>query len=376
MSDRLSVGVVGCGQGQAHVRGYQSLPDQFEVTAICDIDKARARELAMAYGVARVSADLTELCGMDDLDVIDICTPSYLHFSQVQQVLAAGKHAVCEKPVAGSLQELDALIQAEAESSGRVMPIFQYRFGHGVQKLKWLIEEDVAGRPFLSTVETAWRRRSAYYATPWRGRWETELGGALVTLAIHALDVLYHILGRAESVFARTATLVNPIETEDCVSASLEMVDGSLASLSVTTGSVVEISRHRFCFSNLTAESNTQPYNNTADPWVFTGDSPELQMQIEKTLGRFSALPEGYVGQLYRLYHALHNDTEPPVTLSDARASLELITAIYHSAETGQSVTLPVGRGHPKYAGWQPQRVSGEDETTARQTREGEYDEI
>jgi len=352
MSDRLSIGVVGCGIGQAHVCGYQSLPDQFEVRAICDIDKARAREVATAVDIPRVSTDLAELCGMDDLDVIDICTPSYLHASQVQQVLAAGKHAVCEKPVAGSLQDLDALIQAEVESGRRVMPIFQYRFGHGLQKLKWLIEEGIAGRPFLTTVETAWRRRSEYYATPWRGKWETELGGALVTLAVHAHDVLCHVLGPAASVSAHTATLVNPIETEDCVSVSLEMTDGSLASLSVTTGSAAEISRHRFCFSNLTAESNTQPYNNTADPWVFTGDSPELQKQIEETLARFSPLPEGYVGQFHRFYHALHDETELPVTLSDARASLELITAIYHSAETGQSVTLPIGRGHPKYAGW------------------------
>jgi predicted dehydrogenase len=268
--------------------------------------------------------------------------------------VAAGKHAVCEKPVAGSLKEADELIQAEAQSGKRVMPIFQYRFGHGVQKLRFLIEEGVAGRAFLTTVETAWRRRAGYYAAPWRGKWETELGGPLVTLAIHAHDVLCYVLGPARRVFARTATLVNPIETEDCISASLEMADGSLASLSVTTGSAAEISRHRFCFSNLTAESNIQPYSNTADPWTFTGDSPELTEQIEGTLARFIPLPTGFVGQFYRFHRALQCNTEPPVTLADARASLELITAIYHSAQTGQAVDLPIGRDHPRYAGWRP----------------------
>jgi predicted dehydrogenase len=235
-----------------------------------------------------------------------------------------------------------------------VMPIFQYRFGHGVQKLKCLIEEGLGGRPFLATVETAWRRRAGYYAVPWRGRWETELGGALVTLAIHAHDLLYFVLGPARSVFARTATLVNPIETEDCVSASLEMADGSLASLSVTTGSAAEVSRHRFCFSGLTAESNTQPYNNTADPWIFTADSPEVAGRIEQTLARFVPLPEGFAGQLYRFHQALQQDIELPVTLADARASLELITAVYHSAQTGQVVALPIGKDHPKYASWRP----------------------
>ena len=181
------------------------------------------------------------------------------------------------------------------------------------------------------------------------------MGGALVTLAIHAHDLLCHVLGPIKTVFARTATLVNPIETEDCVSASLEMADGSLASLSVTTGSAKQISRHRFCFSNLTAESNTQPYRNTADPWTFTGDSLEVTRQIEQALSRFEPLPEGFVGQFYRFYHALRHNAELPVTLADARASLELITAMYHSAQTGQAVALPISQDHPKYADWRPE---------------------
>jgi predicted dehydrogenase len=291
---------------------------------------------------------------VDDLDVIDICTPSYLHATQVLQVLAAGKHAVCEKPAAGSLAEVDALITAEAESGRRVMPIFQYRFGHGVQRLKLLIEEGIAGPAFLTTVETAWRRRAAYYAVPWRGKWETELGGALVTLAIHAHDLLMYVLGPARRVFAHTATRVNPIETEDCIAATVEMADGSLATLAVTTGSTAEISRHRFCFSGLTAESNTEPYNNTAEPWTFTGDSPEVTAQIEEALAHFEPLPEGFAGQFYRFHRALREGSELPVTLADARASLELITAVYHSAETGQAVSLPIGREHPRYGSWRP----------------------
>jgi len=355
MSDRLGVGVVGCGIGGHHVRAYQSLSKRFNVLAICDIDGVRAHELAAEHNVPRVSSDLAELCQWDELEVIDICTPSHLHFSQVRQALAAGKHVVCEKPVAGSLQEVDELIRAEAQSGRRVMPIFQYRFGHGLQKLKFLVGEGIAGQAYLTTVETAWRRRAAYYAAPWRGRWATELGGASVTLAIHAHDALYYVLGPARSVLAHTATLVNPIETEDCVSASLQMADGSLASLSVTTGSAIQISRHRFCFSNLTAESNTQPYTNTSEPWVFSGDSPELTGQIEEALARFVALPEGFVGQFYRFHQALRGEAELPVTLADARASLELIAAIYHSAQTGQAVELPIGKGHPKYGGWQPE---------------------
>jgi predicted dehydrogenase len=138
------------------------------------------------------------------------------------------------------------------------MPIFQYRFGHGIQKLKLLIAEGVAGTPYLATVETAWRRRAEYYAVPWRGKWATERGGALLSHAIHNHDLLCYVLGRPRRVFAYTTTRVNAIEVEDCAAATLEMTDGSAASLN-TLGSPHEISRHRFSFS-LVAESNTRPY--------------------------------------------------------------------------------------------------------------------
>jgi len=350
----LRVGVAGGGVGQSHIRAFQSLPQEFEVVALCDIDLTKAQSIAAELQIPRVFTNFDEFCGLEELDVIDLCTPSFLHAAQTRQAALAGKHVICEKPVAGSLQEVDELIQLEQEAGVRIMPIFQYRFGHGIQKLKYLMQEGLAGRAYLSTVETAWRRRAEYYAAPWRGKWETELGGALVTLAVHAHDMLCYAIGPVKSVFARTATMVNPIQVEDCVSASLEMADGSFASLSVTTGSSQQISRHRFCFSRLSAESNTEPYNNGADPWIFTGDSPELSEQIQAALQRFAPQPEGFVGQFTRFYAALRDQTELPVTLNDARMSLELITAIYHSSQTGQIVNLPIGMEHPKYASWRP----------------------
>jgi len=354
VNERIRVAVVGGGVGQQHISAFQQLPEQFEVVALCDIDVDKARGAAAKYNVPRVASDIAQLCRMDDLDVIDICTPPHLHFEQIRQVLAAGKHGICEKPLVGSLKQVDELIRVEAESGKRVMPIFQFRFGHGLQKLKLLVDHGLAGRAYVTTVETAWRRRADYYAVPWRGKWKTELGGTLLSHASHTLDMLYYILGPVKSVFARTATRVNPIEVEDCASVSLEMADGSLVSLIATLGSVPEISRHRFCFSGLTAESNTQPYDNSKEPWTFTADSPALSQQIEEQLARFVPLPERFTGQFYRFHQALLHDTELPVTLRDARASLELITAMYHSSFTRQVVDLPIGPDHQRYASWLP----------------------
>jgi predicted dehydrogenase len=354
MTTRLRVGVVGCGIGQQHLDAYQTLPELFEVAALCDVDLAKARDTAAAFSIGRVVTDLDSLLRLDDLDVVDLCTPPYLHAPQTIQALEAGKHVICEKPLCGSLEDADRVAAAEKRSGRRVMPIFQYRYGHGIQKLRFLIDQGVTGRAYLTTVETAWRRRPAYYAVPWRSRWATELGGPVVNLAIHAHDLVSYVLGPVRSVFARLTTLVNPIETEDCGAVSLEMADGSLCTLALTTGSAHEISRHRFCFANLSAESNTAPYRSTHEPWTFTGDTPEIDARIVETLARFEPGPQGFAGQFSRFYRALDSGAEPPVTLAEARAALELITAIYDSARNRAPVDLPLDAGHRLYGGWQP----------------------
>ena len=87
---------------------------------------------------------------------------------------------------------------------------------------------------------------------------------------------------------------------------------------------------------------------------MFVGDTPEIQESIDSALKQFQPLPEKFAGQFYRFYHAIRNDTELPVTLNEARAALELITALYESAWTRQAISLPISDDHPYYSGWQP----------------------
>lgn len=355
---KLRIGVVGAGIGREHISAFQRLNDWFTVEAICDTGAGRAQAVADEFGIPCAESSFDALCRRDDIDIVDICTPSYLHYEQSLQALAAGKHVICEKPIGASLQQVDELAATARRAGRTLMPIYQYRFGHGAQSLKHLVETGITGPAYLTTAETAWRRRGPYYEGTWRGKWESELGGALVTLAIHAHDLITYILGPVASVYARTVTVVNAIETEDTVSASLQMADGSLCSLSVTTGSAREISRHRFCFRNLAAESPVEPYANTRGPWRFDPDTPAVQAQIDEALRNFTPLPEWFEGQFYRYAQALEQGKELPVTLHDAHVSLELITALYKSGATGQPVSLPILPDDEWYRGWRKQAAT------------------
>ena len=355
MSQKKRVAVVGCGIGRAHIKeGYAALPHLFEVRALCASSEKRLIPVADEFGIAHRSTSFEEVIHLPDVDIVDICTPPSLHFSQIKQALAAGKEVICEKPLVGSLAQLDALIEAESHSTGRVLPIFQYRYGNGVQKAKHIIDLGLAGKAYLASVETAWQRGANYYAVPWRGRFESELGGVLLTHAIHAHDMLTYLLGDIDSVFARTATRVNAIEVEDCAVASLVMKNGALASLSATLGSAKEISRLRFCFEHVTFESSLAPYAPGNDPWHIIPASADAKIRIDKALHKWRDRPTGFAGLLTDYHYALEAKTPLPITLYDARRSLELISALYDSSRSSINVLLPLPKSHSYYSGWLP----------------------
>ena len=352
MTDPRRVAVVGLGVGRMHVRAYRRLRDRFTVAAVCDINEAVAGDVAN-----RIDADVAsfdEILARDDIDIVNLCTPPSFHREQLLAVLEAGKLAVCEKPLVASLSAVDEIAKAEAGSRGRVMPIFQYRFGTGLQQLRALVEAGITGDAYTASVELAWRRRDDYYAVPWRGRWESELGGVLLSHAIHLLDMLTYIAGPVSRVFCRVATRVNNIEVDDCASASLELSNGGFASVTATLGSPEEISRHRFHFANLSAESGTEPYNSSSAPWRITPDTPEVERQIDEILRAHLPGREAWEGQFEAMADALEAGAELPVRLADARQAIELITAFYASARSNTDISLPLATDHPLYRGWLP----------------------
>jgi predicted dehydrogenase len=368
MTKVYNVAVIGCGIGRAHIEeGYAQLKDRFRLVALCDIDTQRLGRVGAEFAIPRLVTSFADVLSMPDIDIVDICTPPALHFEQIIAALAAGKHVICEKPLVGSLAEADMIIAAQGKAAGRLLPIFQYRFGNGLQKAKHIISSGIAGKPYLATVETAWSRGAAYYAVPWRGKLQTELGGALLTHAIHAHDLLTYLMGPIESVFARTDTRVNAVEVEDTVVASLVLQCGALASLAVTLGSAREISRLRLCFENVTFQSSLSPYAPADDPWQIMPTSAAAAAAIEAALSDWKFVNSRFRGLLSAFHDALEAGTELPVTLADARRALELVTALYHSAETGLPVPLPIGTDHPKYVSWRPRLVQDELDKAAYQ---------
>ena len=165
------------------------------------------------------------------------------------------------------------------------------------------------------------------------------------------------IFGPVSSIYAKLSTRVNDIEVEDCAALSIEMGNGALVTSSITLGAAEDVSRIKICFSNLTVESAgspDKPYNPADDEWKFLAREPVTQNQIDEVLSNVQHTKSWYAGMFEEIGKNLDGLTSDEVTLSDARQSLEFVTAAYDSSQQGKNIFLPIKRENPLYKSWVP----------------------
>lgn len=349
----INVAILGAGIGGQHLAALEQLGDAFRVAAVVDKDAARIESIR---GGSEFSALTDVQTVLDDptIDLVDICLPPHLHVPTTLAALAAGKHVVCEKPLATSMHDVQRIVEAVQTSGKQVFPVFQYRWGPSLAQLRHLQREGLTGAVQTAALETHWSRGADYYAVPWRGTWAGERGGAVLGHAIHNHDLVTHIAGEIAWVSAMTATRVNPIETEDCAAICFGMTSGALCTSNITLGAATDETRLRIVFENLTATSGSEPYAPGKHPWTFVARDTAMQSEIDTAVARAPLEPTGFEGFFAEVGKAIRSEPNSAVTLQDGAASVGLVTAIYHAARTGERVGLPIERDHPMYEGWQP----------------------
>jgi len=350
----IGVAIIGAGIGAKHLEGYLALPELFEVKTICDLDLDKARHVIGDNRSIHVTSSLDDVLNDDAISLIDICLPPHLHCSTALRAHEEGKHVICEKPLARSMEEAMTLVASSKRTGKHIFPVFQYRYGHAMRQLRALMEAGLAGKPYVASIEVHWNRGADYYHIPWRGTWAGECGGALLGHAIHLHDLLCAILGPVREVFAFADTRVNAIETEDCAAVSFRMENGALATSSITLGAGDDTTRLRFCFEGFTAESGSAPYHPAEDTWRFIARAPTGQESIDNVLASVESGHDGFAGFLSHVAAVLNGQGGNVVTLREGCRSIELVTAIYSSLRTNMPVKLPLGEKDAMYKGWLP----------------------
>lgn len=345
LQSSLGVALVGCGriaQKYSQIFEKKSL-NGAELVAVCDIREDRAAAVGKKHTIpffGDMHQMMTEIG--DRVDVICVLTESGRHAEHAIALAPYRKHLVVEKPMALTLKDADAMIEAADAHGIKLFVVKQNRFNLPVQKLREAVDEKRLGKIVMGTVRVRWCRRQDYYdQDAWRGTWSDD-GGVFANQASHHIDLLEWFLGRPVSVFSKSRRALVDIECEDTGVAIITFESGAIGVVEATTATRPKDLEGSI---SLMGEKGSVEIGgfavNEMRVWNFEG----AQQGDAEILDQYRENPPdvygfGHVAYLRNVIQSIHQKEASLVDGLEGRKSLELITAMYESIETGREVAL------------------------------------
>lgn len=332
--------IVGCGFiADKHAEAIDKA-EGAKLVAVCDTVPEKMERFVEKYGVQTFTS-LEEMLKDETIQVVNICTPSGFHAPLAKQIAAAKKHVVVEKPIALTLEDTDAIIAVCRENGVKLSVVHPNRFRPVMKELKALINSGKLGKISHANATVRWNRGQEYYdQAPWRGTKSLD-GGVLMNQAIHNLDLLVWFMGDVSEVYSMAATRLRNIEAEDVSTGVVRFKDGALGVIEAAT----TIYPRNF-------EESISIFGETGA--VKIGGANALYIEHLKVDGmsdeevaalqaQIKADPFGTPGHqciIEDMNEAIAEDREPIVTGEDGRRALELVLAMYESADDDKKVIL------------------------------------
>jgi len=343
---KLGIAIIGAGAiAGTHIDAYMQFPNRCEVRAVCDIFVDKAQYLIDYYKLPNAVAvkDFHDILTDERIDAVSICLPPSLHASTAVDCLKGGKHVICEKPMAGSLEECDQMIKA-AEDNGKLLSIVtQNRYKTPHMKTKQLLDAGAIGPVLFASINSFWWRGENYYDLWWRGTWEKESGGCVINHAVHHIDMMQWMLGMPREVNAVISNVGHSnSECEDVAIATLTYPH-MMVQMTATLLTHSEDSEMIFHGKKASIAVPWKVSACKAMPNGFPEPDNEVRDAVQKQYDELPELKmEGHPAQIGNFLLAITREAKLLVDGREARNTLELITAIYKSACFGRSVRLPL----------------------------------
>lgn len=348
----LKFALVGCGR-IAHKHAELLSGNHIEhasLAAVCDVKADRASLFGNRYKVPCFT-DMHQMMREvgKGIDVVSILTESGNHAKHCLELASYRKHLLVEKPMALTLDDADAMIRECDKNGIKLFVVKQNRYNLPVQKLKRALDQGRFGKLVLGTVRVRWCRDQKYYdQDSWRGTWALD-GGVFANQASHHVDLLQWLMGEPETVFAKSTTALVNIEAEDTGIAVLKFRNGALGVIEATTATRPKDLEGSVSILGETGSVEIGGFAvNEVKVWNFlrsdSDDADIFQRYSEKPPNIYGFGHKAYLDQVVS---SINTGTTSLVDGLEGRKSLELISAIYESIETGREVAL---RFRPKKA--------------------------
>jgi predicted dehydrogenase len=342
MTKTFNFGIIGCGMiAGFHAKAINAAGGK--LVACFDLFPQSAQRLADANSGCKPYVDLKEFLSDKSIDIVTIGAPSGAHLDPAVAAAEAGKHVIVEKPLEITLERCDKIITACDKNKVKLATVFHSRFHDSSQKIKSAIESGRFGRLTLCDAIVKWYRTQQYYDSgKWRGTWELDGGGALMNQAIHTIDLLLWLTGRALEVTAHTALLGHEnIEVEDTATATIKFENGAIGTIVGTTAAFPGyLKRIEISGTKGTAILEEEDIIK----WDFDESKPEDEKIKEEMLNRKSSGGgasdpsaidfSGHAKLFANMIKAIETDSKPLVDGIEGRKSVELILSIYKAAKT------------------------------------------
>ncbi|HUF33392.1 MAG TPA: Gfo/Idh/MocA family oxidoreductase [Acidimicrobiales bacterium] len=348
----IEIGIIGCGFiGTIHSRAIKGVVGaglvDASVVATCDVDLERARASARPHGAALATTDPHEL--LDAVDAVWICTPTSSHRGLVEAAAAAGVALLCEKPLATSLEDAEAMAAAVAAAGIPAQVGLVLRTAPAYQAVVDLVRSGSLGRPMAVVFrDDQFLPVRGHYASTWRGEVSIAGGGTLLEHSIHDVDVLSWLLGEVTSVSARTAAFAALPGIEDVAVVTLTYASGAVATLASVWHQVLTRPSTRslevICEDGIVAVTDeyTGPLTVTTDAGIEERACPYPDWVDGLGMrGELGAAAAGYAPQARAFLDALAAGRPPAPGLGVAVAAHRIAAAAYRSAADGGAPTAP-----------------------------------
>ena len=346
--EKIKWGIIGCGVIASWHADSVSASEYAELVAVCDVDEDKGRAFAGQNGGVAFATDYRQMLEEGGVQAVSICTPSGLHSEMTVAAARAGVHVLCEKPMAITGPQIDAMMEAVEEAGVKLEVIFQRRTYETSKRAREAVQSGLLGQMTLGDAYLKYYRSPAYYrSADWRATWELDGGGALMNQGVHGVDLLLWIMGDVESVYAKAESKARDIEVEDTCVALLTFANGAYGVIEGTTSSnpgeptafylhgekgTIVLTDKGICKWAVSEDKSTVADN---DPEQCVTRAALSAVSDPRAMGR-----AGHQAQVDDLALAILKDREPMVTGESARKAVELILAIYESARTGAEVKL------------------------------------
>lgn len=342
MERKIGFGIIGCGViADFHANALFGLSEEAVLVGVADARLPAAERFAKEKQV-RAFASVEEMLACPEIDVVTICVPSGLHAELAIKAANAGKHIIVEKPMAITKEQLDAMEEACTRNGVMLSSIAQSRFTSGVRKAKQAIEDGYLGKMVCADVYMKFNRTQEYYNTGgWRGTKAMDGGGALMNQGIHGVDLLLYLAGDVKSVYAVSKTLARQIEVEDTLSAVLEFKSGATGVIQATTSVYPGYPRRL----ELNGDKGTIVLEEGNLVRWDMEDTTLPEVTLKSNVRSSASAPtdfsaDNHTKQFKDVIQALRNGTKPLVDLREGRRAVDLILAIYKSAEERRVIEL------------------------------------